>query len=190
MTFIASAPVRRMLALAILACVLASAWSLVVWPLIGLSLDRQTDITALAAQAGRFEAMIMRKPALERQARSLQAQLAAEGGLWNGTSAPAIAAGIQERLRQAVTDSGGRVKSTSEVSEASERGLRKIGVRFSIEGTLDTLQKTLAAVETTKPALFVDGFTVETAETEAPRDRPPSLDFDLSVAGYMRPSRP
>ncbi|HEY1300532.1 MAG TPA: GspMb/PilO family protein, partial [Stellaceae bacterium] len=62
---------------------------------------------------------------------------------------------------------------------------RKIAVQFSVEGTLDTLQKTLAAVETKTPALFVDGFTVAAAENGAGRDHPPMLDFDLNVAGYM-----
>jgi hypothetical protein len=187
-SFTLSPLLRRILALGILAVVVVLAWSLAVWPLLELSLDRRADIDALAAQAGHFEAMIARKPALERKAHALRQDVSAAGGFWNGPSGAAVAAVIQDRLREAVTAGGGRVKSTSFDREANERGFRKIVVQFSIEGTLDTLQKTLAAVERRTPALFVDGFTVEAAETGTAPDRAPVLDFDLSVAGYMRGS--
>ncbi len=188
MSFAVSPLLRRIFALGILALVVVLAWSLVVWPLLELSLDRRADIEALAAQASHFEAMIARKPALERQAHAMKQEVAAAGGFWSGPSGAAIAAVIQDRLREAVTAGGGRVKSTSFDHEANERGFRKIVVQFSIEGTLDTLQKTLAAVESKTPALFVDGFTVEAAEAQSARDRAPVLDFDLTVAGYMRGS--
>jgi hypothetical protein len=158
-------------------------------PLIDLSRDRQSDIASLTEQLDRLEAVAARKPELERKAGSLQALLAAAGGFWDGTSPAAIAAGIQDRLRAAAVGSGGRVKSTSEANEAAEHGFRKVTVRFGIEGTIETLQKTLAAVVTAAPALFVDGFTVAAPANEAVRDHPPVLNLDLNVAGYMRASR-
>jgi hypothetical protein len=140
---------------------------------------------ALSEQLDRLEAVIARKPELERQVESLQAQLAAVGGVWDGTSPAAIAAGIQDRLRAAVIGSGGRVKSTSEANEPAEHGFRKITVRFGIEGTIETVQQTLAAVLTTAPALFVDGFTIASAANDPGRERPPVLNLDLNVAGYV-----
>ena len=189
MTWSLSPPIRRALALAIPAFLCLFAWSLVIGPLIDLSRDRQSDISALSEQLGRLEAVGARKPELERQAGSLQAQLATAGGFWDGASPAAIAAGIQDRLRAAVVGSGGRVKSTSEANEAAEHGFRKVTVRFGIEGTIETVQQTLAAVATTAPALFVDGFTVAAPANETARDNPPVLNFDLNVAGYMRAPR-
>jgi Type II secretion system (T2SS), protein M subtype b len=186
MTWSFSPPVRRALAPAILALICLFAWSLLIGPLIDLSSDRQNDIRALSEQLEHLEALIARKPELERQAGSLHAQLAAAGGFWDGTSPAAIAAGIQDRLRSAVTGSGGRVKSTSEANESAEHGFRKVTVRFGIEGTIETLQQTLAAVATTSPTLLVDGFTVAAPANEAMRDLPPVLNIDLNVAGYMQ----
>jgi hypothetical protein len=177
---------RRISAIGILAIIGILAWLLLVWPLLEMSLDRRADIDALAAQAGHLQAMIARKPALERKIQVLRQEIPAAGGFWNGPSGAAVAAVIQDRLREAVTAGGGRVKSTSFDREANERGFRKIVVQFSIEGTLDTLQKTLAAVESKTPALFVDALMVEAAESQGVRDRAPVLDFDLGVAGYMR----
>jgi Type II secretion system (T2SS), protein M subtype b len=187
-TWSISPPFRRTLALAILALVCLFAWSLLIEPLIDLSRDRQSDIRALSEQLDRLEAVIARKPELELRAGSLQAQLAAAGGFWDGASPAAIAAGIQDRLRTAVSGSGGRVKSTSEGNEAADHGFRKVTVRFGIEGTIETVQQTLSAVTAAAPALFVDGFTVTAPTNEAMRDHPPVLNLDLNVAGYMRGS--
>jgi hypothetical protein len=186
MTWTLSPPVRRALALAILALVCLFAWSLVIEPVIDLPRDRQNDTVALSEQLDRLEAVIAQKPGLERQAKSLQAQLAAAGGFWDGASPAAIAAGIQDRLRAAVAGSGGRVKSTSEGNESAEHGFRKVTVRFGVEGTIETVQQTLAAVATTTPALFVDGFIIAGPANETARDHPPVLNIDLNVAGYMQ----
>jgi len=44
--------------------------------------------------------------------------------------------------------------------------------------------KTLAAIETARPALFADNFTVATQENTTERTGPPILDLDLDVSGY------
>jgi hypothetical protein len=189
MTWSLSPPIRRVLALAILGLVCLFAWSLAIGPLIDLSHDRQSDIAALREQLDRLEAVVIRKPELERQAGSLQTQLAAVGGFWDGTSPAAIAAGIQDRLRAAVVDGGGRVKSTSEANEAAEHGFPRVTVRFGIEGTIETVQKTLGAIAAGAPALFVEGFTITAPANETARDYAPVLDLDLNVAGYMRTAK-
>ena len=58
-----------------------------------------------------------------------------------------------------------------------------------LNDSLPRLQKTLAAVESKTPALFVDGFTVTGPANETARDHPPVLNLDLNVAGYMRASK-
>ena len=189
MTFAVSSPIRPAAAVAILALLSLSVWFLAIGPLIDLSRDRHSDILALSDQLGRLEAVAARKLELERRAGSLQAQLATIGGFWDGTSPAAIAAGIQDRLRAAVAGSGGRVKSTSEANEAAEHGFRKVTVRFGIEGTIETVQKTLGAIAVAAPALFVEGFTVTAPANDIARDRAPVLNLDLNVAGYMRASK-
>jgi hypothetical protein len=186
MTTLLSPLMRRLLALSILAAVVVLCWSLVVRPVIALSSDRAAEIEADTEQLDHLQLVIAHRPELERRANALHAQFAAAGGFWAGVSPAAIAASVQDRLRQAVTDSGGRVKSTSGVSETTEHGFRKLTVRFSIEGTLDTVQKTLAAVETATPALFVDSLKLAPQGRDADAETPPMLDLDLDVAGYMK----
>jgi hypothetical protein len=179
-------PIRRAMALAILLCLLLLSWGLVIGPLIEWPRDRRAEIAALSDQLDRLRAITARQPELERRAAALQGQLAIEGGFWSGASAAAIAAGVQDRIRQVVTGSGGRVKSTSEAKEGTASDFHPLTIRFSIEGTLDTMQKTLAAIEASTPTLYVDGLTIAAPAGVMPRDRPPSLNLDLDVTGYMR----
>jgi len=189
MTWSLSPPIRRGLALSILLGLLLVAWAGVVSPLIGFPRERQGQIDALSEELGRLRTMTARRPELERQAAAVQGQLAAEGGFWSGASAAAVAASVQDRLRQVVVGSGGRVKSTSEGTESPASGFREVTIRFSIEGTLETVQKSLAAIETATPALFVNGLTIAAPSDLTARDRPPVLNLDLDVTGYMRMPR-
>jgi hypothetical protein len=59
-----------------------------------------------------------------------------------------------------------------------------VRVRFSVEGTLETVRRTLAAIETSKPVMFVDSMTIMAPATFPP-DKPPLLSLDLEVVGYM-----
>jgi general secretion pathway protein M len=175
---------RRGLALAILLTVIVLVWSAAIRPLIGLSADRRADIAELSAQLVHLEALIARQPELQRQARAREEQLAAAGGLWRGASATAIAAVVQDLLRKAVEAGGGRIKSSSEAHETGEHGFRRITVHFSIEGTLDTITRTLAAIETARPALFEDQVAIAALDS-ADANAPPVVHFDLDISGYL-----
>jgi hypothetical protein len=49
---------------------------------------------------------------------------------------------------------------------------------------LDTVQKTLAAVQSARPAMFVESVAIHAADA-AGAARPPELTMDLDVSGYM-----
>lgn len=184
-----SAPVQRFLALAILAIVFVLGWQLVLSPLAGLARDREADIVSLASQLEHLNALAARRPGLDRQASLLQAQISSDG-LWTGSSTAAVTVAIQEKLRPAVTAGNGRLKSTSEAGVTVVHGLRQVGLRLSVDGTVSTLQKLLEGVETASPALFVDSITATTSGVGPAADRPPVLSLELTVVGYMPAVQP
>ncbi len=183
MNIAVSPPMRRILALVLLLLLTLFVWSVAVRPVIELSTDRYADIEALSARLARLDAIIGRRAELEQRLRSQQNRLAAAGGLWHMASATAIGAAVQQRLHQAVAESGGRIDSSSEARETAEHGFVKVTVRFSIAGTLETLTRTLAAIEAARPALFADRVAV-TAPDAPPADAPPPLRFDIDVSLY------
>lgn len=180
---------RRTLAVLILLVVLALGWLLAAGPLLGLSLDRRAEIARLSEQLEHLQAVAARRPGLEQQARAFQAQSAA-GGHWTGPSTAAVAAAVQNLLRQVVASSGGSLKSTSEAGTLVEHGLRKVTLRFSIDGTIGTAERTLGAIEAASPALFVDSLSITAPGGGLASDRPPVLGLELTVAGYMQAGQP
>lgn len=178
-------PLSRILAVAILLCVLLVGWYAILSPVIGMATERQGRIDALQERLAYLHATVARIPELERRTAAAKAQLDAAGGLWTGASDAAIAAALQEQLRQVVTNSGGTVKSIANSAGASENDLQTIKVRLSVDGTLDTLQQTLAAVETSRPPMFVDSLQVA-APAQFSADKQPMLTLDFEISAFMR----
>lgn len=176
---------RRALALAILVALPLMIWVAAVQPLINLVADRQREITDLSDRLARLKAAIARIPELKRSEAAAQQRLQAAGGIWTGTSEAALAAEMQNRLREAVSATKGVVKSTSQLRGADEQGLQTARIRFTVEGTLDTVQRTLSVIETARPVMFVDSLTI-VAPATFPPDKPPQLGLDMEVVGYMR----
>lgn len=203
---------RRAAALAILLLLPVAAWILVADPVIGLARDRIDDIAALAQRRADLDLILSRRPDLRREEAALRVRLAEEGGFWAGASAPAIAAAVQDRLRQVVTAHGGLLKTAAEIRSAATLGAElgadrgtadrsadpgagparaaAIRTRFRIEGTLETIRATLAAIETSRPALFVDGLTITGQDGDGTVEKPPMLALDLDVTAFRAPVRP
>lgn len=179
-----SPAMRRVLAVAILLALAGLVWSAAIRPLVGLAADRRADIAALSVRLAHLDAVIARRPALERRMREREHELAAEGGVWREASGTAVAAAVQDLVRKTVGAAGGRVDSSAPAPEAVEHGFRRVTVHFTSEGTLDTLTRTLAAVEAARPALFADRVRVAAPEGPA-ANGPPMLRFDLEVSGYL-----
>jgi hypothetical protein len=176
---------RGALAVAILFGLILVAWFGVVLPVVGMATDRQSDIDALQERLASLHATIARIPKLERHDRTAKAKLDAEGGIWTGASEAAVATALQDRLRRAVTGNAGVVKSTAYLGAVTEKDLKTIRVRVSIDGTLATVQQTLAAVENGRPAMFVDSMTIA-APARFEADQPPMLGLDLEISAFMR----
>lgn len=175
----------RLLAILVLLGLILLAWNVVIAPLVGLAVDRKTDIATLSDRLERLHAVIARIPHLRAEAATLQAKLAAEGGLWTGSSSTFVATSIQSKIRDAIGSVGGNIRSTSELNGKDEAGLRRVRVHVVIDGTLETVVRTLAAIDAARPPIFVENLTIS-SPANITVDKPPMLTLDLDVLGYMR----
>lgn len=185
MTLSLTPALSRILALAVLLALLLLAWFAVASPLIGMVSDQWSEIDTLQKREANLRATIARIPELEQRGRTAAAALDAAGSVWIGSSDAAIAATLQDQLRQVVTTNGGGVKSTSYIGAAAEADLQTLRIRLSAEGTLSTLQHALAAIETARPPMFVDSMMIN-APAQFIADRPPILAFDFEISAFMR----
>jgi hypothetical protein len=178
--------VSRTLAIAVLFGLLLLGWFAVASPLIGMVWDRQSEIETLQRRLASLKATIARIPELERRGVAAKAALEAAGSIWVGASDAAIASTLQDQLRQAVAKSNGTVKSSSYLGGvAADKDLQTIRIRLSADGSLETLQQTLAAVQTARPPMFVDTMTIA-APAQFTTDKPPILALDFEISAFMR----
>lgn len=184
MTWSFSAPARRFLAVAILIAVLIGVWSICVWPAFHYVSGRLSEIETLAFERQHLWEVEGRRATLSQTEAALRNQLAAQVAVWSGPSSAIIAANIQNILRQAVSVGDGQVRSASVIGEEADNGLRKMSMRFQVEGSLGTLQHLLLAIEQTQPSLFVDDLSVA-APTWQSSQQKPSLNVNISVSGYI-----
>lgn len=175
---------RRMAALALLATLILAVWSVAVMPVLDGLRERREEIDTAREQRARLQAMAARGPTLAERRRVLAGRIADEGGLWTGMNASAIAAGMQDRLRQAVRAGGGVVKSAAEIRGGTEAGVQRVRVRLLIEGPLASVQQALASVAAARPAIFVDSLGISAPNGAATPDHPPVLSVDLEISAY------
>lgn len=178
--------VRRVLAIAVLLALPLLAWTLIAAPVITMVRDREDEIITLSDRVVRLQAIIARIPALRANEQVLRKRLDAEGGIWTGGNEAVISARMEEVLRRTVQAGQGTVKRVAQLRGGTEKDLRTVRIRLSIEGTLGTVEKTLAAIDAAHPAMFVDSFTLAAPGAAPPPTQPPVLNLDLEVMGYLR----
>jgi general secretion pathway protein M len=178
---------RRTAAVGVLGLLLLAGWFGIAQPMAWLwTGDAEAD-QAAADRLARLTALAQRRPVFAEQVRSLQKALADPALLWSGSSPALISAAVQAQLRQVISAAGGSVRSTTELPVVPEHGLLRVSLRVDAEGTVETLQRTLHAVEAATPILIVDDLMVTAPDggsTEA--ERPPVLSIRLDVTGYGR----
>jgi hypothetical protein len=181
--------VSRLAALGLLAVVAIMGWTTLGQAAIGWWRDGQKTRVDLAAQVDHLTLVAGRRAATEAALRRLNAALSDPAVFWSGPSAPTVSAAIQARLREIVTASGGSLRSTTDLPASPEHGLSRVILRLQTDGTVPALQAILSAIETSKPALFVDGIIINAADSSvAPANQPPMLSIQLDVTGYGRTS--
>jgi Type II secretion system (T2SS), protein M subtype b len=176
-----SRPVRRLLALALLALPPLLAWSLLLapWREARQALAERMD-RALAVEA-RAAALASRRPALEAEVAALRGALSgAAEGLAGGSHALA-GAELQRRLREAAARHGGSVQSIETLPEG-RAGEGMVGVRARLQAEPAGLRDLLAELETGGRALLqVQSLTLAGAGGGAGRGGPSSTPRMLGV---------
>ncbi|MCR0983644.1 type II secretion system protein GspM [Roseomonas populi] len=181
-----SKPVRRLVALALLALIPAVAWLFVVVPW----LDARAELSARAenamAVAARSMSVAAREPALLAEAAALRQALSGVTDLSGGSYALA-GAELQRRLREAAGRHRGTINSIETLPEGrGDGGKGRVGVRARLQTDPEGLQNLLAELETGKALLQVQTLTLTTAGNGP--NRP--LDVQIELFGTRREETP
>lgn len=104
-------------------------------------------------------------------------------------SEPLAAAALQERVKSAVTNSGGTLTSTQVLPTEVDQGFKRIIVNVRMAVSMDALQRALYALENDLPYLLADDIVILSRGNRTrrnPTDAVDLLDVRLNLYGYMR----
>ncbi len=90
---------------------------------------------------------------------SFEAQLLPENDgnpmLLSGENEAVMSAALQSWLQDVVGTAGGQINSVNNVSETGENGIRMIGLRANLSGSMEVVHRTIASIENNQPRLFI-----------------------------------
>lgn len=104
-------------------------------------------------------------------------------------SEPLAAAALQERVKSAVTSSGGTLTSTQVLPTETQQGFKRVIVNVRMAVSTDALQSVLYELESGLPYLMADKIVI-LSRTARKRRRAATpvdlLDVRFNLSGYMR----
>lgn len=164
-----SQPVRRLLALALLAALPLLIFDAVLAPLWSRYEATIREVRLQREVLARFTAARAEVGALARQAAAARGRPGGAGGLLAGGNPAIVAAGLQDRFKRLVEGLHGDLASTQILPARREGAFRRVGIRMNLTIGVPGLQRLIYAIESRHPFLFVDRLRVRApASAEAP----------------------
>ncbi len=194
MSVIHSPLVRRISAFTLLLVVAVSAFAAVGYPIFRVYHDQKNTIADLEFRLGKINSVATTGSKAKALLDKLERDHPSDDRLLSGSNQALAAAGLQETVKKIIRTSGGRVERTQLSPAEAEGAFERIGLQVRGVGTIDTLQRTLHALESAGTLLFVHGLDISTA-TKRRRRRNKSQDHQyeaielkatIDLFGYRR----
>lgn len=180
---------RRAVAVGLLVLVLLALYSFAIDPAVSSYVDSRREAAQLHDELARLQAVGRDVPDLEKQLDRLHRHGATAAGYLDGGNETLVAAALQERLKAAVAETGGRLNSTQVLTGTGQGKTRRVAVRGQMQLNIAALQRVLYALEAGSPYLFIDNLDVRPmvgARGPQSTDGDGLLDVHFDVYGYMR----
>ena len=170
----------RLAALAILLCVMAAVYVVLVMPVQGAFERRNQEIQQSLEFLDRFRGKNLETSSLERQRDLLKREVQAGTSLLRGANPAVAAASLQQFVRSAVQAERGTLRSVQILPEKAQDGFRRITVRSQVDVSATGLRNILHRMEVSRPYLFVDNLDLRPGR-QAANDRSGEVEVNLTV---------
>jgi general secretion pathway protein M len=160
-------------------------------PIYALFAERDTQIAETSETLARMKAVASRKPDVDGLARQVDAE-SDLGEFLAAANEGAANAALQARLKTMAEAAGARIRSVQGLVAKSNGQIRYIGARIDVYGVLGAVHKTVHAIESGKPYLFVSNASIRLSRSVgAPgATTEPVIDAQLDVFGAIRMDSP
>jgi len=182
---------RRILAVLLLLLVLAVVVRALIVPAWSAYAGNRDAIAQIEDSIARFSRMSAQVDALQSIVAALEETDELARYVFAQESEPLAAAALRERVKLAVTNSGGTLTSTQVLPTEVEQGFKRIIVNVRMGVSTDALQRVLYALENDLPYLLADNIVILSRGKRKRRrtaDAVDLLDVRLNLYGYMRDS--
>jgi general secretion pathway protein M len=163
----------------------------VVMPVQAFFAERRAQIADQRTLLARFAAIVAQQPRVQAAAQEADAQVD-HGEFLVGTNEGVIVADLQTRLKAMAEAAGARLRSVQSLPPKTREEVRYVGARLDVHGPLAAIQRTLHAVESGTPYLFVDAAVVRPALRANTQGLPnavaqePVIDAQLDIFGAVQ----
>jgi len=173
-------------ALAILVFVLLSIVSAIALPLWLLNKRYDTAVEDAAVRLDRYSRIVGMRDDLQTKAVEIKALEATHHFL--KSASPALAAAeLQERAKAILDENGGKVDSIQILPHKDDGLYRQVSVLLRLSAPLSSVKAMLHALESARPYLFIDNFSIRVTNLSPVRNdsaSEPDLTVQFELTGY------
>jgi general secretion pathway protein M len=170
----------RALALGLLFVAVFVGLALVLAPFLWLHRHYNVAIDSAQQRLERYRSVSAQAPELQKTLDALRAKQGRRFFLKN-TAANLAGAELQDLVRAAVENNGGRITTVQITAPRDDGRFRQIGVNLQLFATTPNLQKILYAIETQQPYLVIENLTVRPLNAFRGFRPAPGAEPELSV---------
>ena len=174
----------QLLALSLLLAALGGVYLLVASPLLGLYAERAAVLETRRMLLPRLRAAAEELPILRARVEQLRVAAGTRKITLEGASDPIAAATLQSRIEELAASAGATIGSTESLPAEARSGYRRIGLRYVLSGSYETLVKFLAKLEAATPPLVIDNLHIHGVLRRPGTPANAGLDAGLDVYAY------
>jgi general secretion pathway protein M len=156
----------------------------VISPLLGLYAERAEVLENRRMLLPRLRATADELPALRARVEQLRAAAGTHKITLEGASDAIAAATLQSRIEELATSAGATIGSTESLPAEARSGYRRIGLRYVLSGSYETLVKFLAKLESATPPLVIDNLHIHGVLRRPGTPSAAGLDAGLDVYAF------
>ena len=178
------------MALSLLLVALTAVYFLVAAPLLALYTERGALLEDRRMLLPRLLSAADELPNLRDRVEQLRASAGTRKITLGGASDAIAAASLQSRIEELATSVGATIGSTESLPVEVRSGYRRIGLRYVLSGSFETLVKFLAKLDSATPPLLIDNLHIHGVLRRPGTPAAAGLDAGLDVYAYRDGDKP
>lgn len=181
----------RLAAISLLFGLAATAYVFVVPPLVAGYVGDREALAEARERLGRYRRIAATRPEVQAQIDAMEERGAARGNYLTGRTDALAAAELQNRVKKIIETNGGKLRSIQTVPGKADGAFQRVTIRVQLAAPIDSLHRTIYALEAEKPFLFLDNIDIGNRRRgrrkKAPDDADPALTVRFDLFGYLQP---